>query len=347
MFIPAFLKELHHEIPSISNSFCWQDESGVLDNIYDETANISVMDIFINSMASKVNDKYSCTIKWVSNLSGGTSSLDHFGECPYVSEYYKTVLLPLGYRNTYFLPIFNNARDKKRLGVLMLHRDKSGGIFTADEKATLKRIGVLIGQGLTRPPEAVNRTIKGSESGMLIVDKKGQINQSCARGDKLLSLASSSQFGSAYSRPEDVIGFSGALSLIHNTLKVSKRTPAEQKSAITIHNQWGDFKLEGFLIKEKDPAIDDRVLINIHWNEPFIIKVFHSIKWLELTPRQETVALFYAAGDSYQEIADKLSLSLHTIKEHVKDLSRSLKIDSRADLIELALCGECHQDMAQ
>jgi len=339
LFVPAFLKELHHEIPSIANTFCWQNEAGVLDNIYDETANITIIESFIDSMCPvDRKQKYTRTIEWVSSLTGGTASFDNFGKCPFVADFYKTILLPAGYRNTYFLPIFNNARDKIRLGVLMLHRSRHCKPFNADEKATLKRIGILMGQGLSRPVTEVSRTIEGDEKGMLIIDDRGYVEESCARGDKLLSLASSSQFGQSNSRPNGILGFSGASQLIKETLKQNRYSSNKEKSTLTISNRWGDFVFEGFLIKKGNIKGKDKILINVNWQEPFVIKIFHSIKTLSLTPRQETVALLYAAGDPYQEIADKLKLSLHTVKEHVKDLSKALSIASRADLIELALC---------
>jgi DNA-binding NarL/FixJ family response regulator len=54
--------------------------------------------------------------------------------------------------------------------------------------------------------------------------------------------------------------------------------------------------------------------------------------------RQETVSLLYASGDHHQTIAEKLNLSLYTVKEHVKNITDRLDIHSRADLIELILC---------
>jgi NarL family two-component system response regulator LiaR len=55
-----------------------------------------------------------------------------------------------------------------------------------------------------------------------------------------------------------------------------------------------------------------------------------------ISPREEEVLRLIAAGHSNQEIADKLFLSLNTIKKHTSTLFRKLEAERRTQAIEKA-----------
>jgi DNA-binding CsgD family transcriptional regulator len=338
IFIPALLQELHHEISSISNTFCWQDDNEKLCNIYDEMSNNDVIQKFIHSMSTNGSNKYTHTTNWINQLDNPTTTLDYYGQCGFVGEFYKTTLVPMGYFNTCFVPIFH-PETKKRLGILMIHRSRHDKEFNQYEYQYLERVASIIAYGLLQASNKQANTIDGWDQGLLIVDQKGNLQHSCAMGEKLLSLASSSFFdGSFAGSVNDLRVFKGLERLVNDLLKTNNHKPHTKNPTLSTSNAWGEFKLRGFLIKDKVGKRTPRIGLNIRWQEPFVLKLFHRIKTLDLTPRQETVGLLYAAGDPYQEIADKLRLSLYTVKEHVRNISNRIDIRSRADLIQLLLC---------
>jgi DNA-binding CsgD family transcriptional regulator len=55
-----------------------------------------------------------------------------------------------------------------------------------------------------------------------------------------------------------------------------------------------------------------------------------------ISPREEEVLKLIAAGHSNQEIADKLFLSLNTVKKHASTLFRKLEAERRTQAIEKA-----------
>lgn len=338
IFVPALLQELHHEMSSISNTFCWQDDNDKLCNIYDEMSNNDVIQKFILAMASNGSNKYTHTTKWVSQLDKPTTTSDYYNQCGFVGDFYKTILMPMGYFNTCFVPVFH-PETNKRLGILMVHRAKSDKDFNHHECQYLERVAAIIAYGLLQSDDKQTHTIDGWDQGLLIVDQKGNLQHSCQMGEKLLSLASSSFFdGSLAGNVNDLHVFKGFEKLVKNLLKTNKHKPHSQNPTLSTSNAWGEFKLRGFLIKDKIGKRAPRIGLNIRWQEPFVLKLYHRIKTLDLTPRQETVGLLYAAGDPYQDIADKLHLSLYTVKEHVRNISNRIDIRSRADLIQLLLC---------
>jgi len=338
-FIPAILQELHHLIPSVANTFCWQDEEENLSNIYDETENINIHEAFGRSIASQAPDKYTHTIQWVSQLDTCTTSFENFDKCPFIAEFYKTIMLPAGYTNTCFIPIFHNT-TKKRLGVLMIHRPRSAKSFSEEDRTNLQHITTIIARGIEQAGKEKPSLTDGWSQGLLISDKMGELQYACSMGDKLLSLASSSQVGSKRSRTPSLNNFTGIKELLEKVIKQNKYKPQENDPTLSITNAWGQFQLRGFFLQNKSDDNTSLIGLNIRWQEPFVLTLFHRIKMLSLTPRQETVGLLYAAGDQYQTIAEKLGLSLYTVKDHIKNISARLNINSRADLIELILCSK-------
>jgi RNA polymerase sigma factor (sigma-70 family) len=60
-----------------------------------------------------------------------------------------------------------------------------------------------------------------------------------------------------------------------------------------------------------------------------------------LTPREREVALRVVDGMSNRQIAERLALSPHTVRQYVKRTYRKLEVDSRVALTRLLL-GQCH-----
>jgi two-component system response regulator NreC len=56
-----------------------------------------------------------------------------------------------------------------------------------------------------------------------------------------------------------------------------------------------------------------------------------------LTPREKEVLYFLAEGCSNDEIAEKLSISKHTVARHRENLMRKLELHSRSELVKYAI----------
>jgi len=337
IFIPALLQELHHSIPSLSNTFCWQDDKGQLNNIYDESLSTDAIDNFITALSSTKPDKYTHTTKWVSEIDKITSTREFYGQCPQIAEFYKTILLPLGYQNSCYVPI-HCPQSGHRLGVLMIHRKRRDPDFSEKERAYLSYVAKTIALACQRPSDPDLYTIDGWERGLLIINTGAQLIYGCSMGLKLLALASSATFDDTNKvAPTNIKSFTGLSYLIDTLLSSKKNHNGNINPVLTERNAWGEFKLRGYLITDLKSDGPPQIGLHICWQEPFILKLFHRIKRLNLTPRQETVSLFYAAGLQLQSIATKLEISLHTVKEHIKNISERLKIKTRAELLALIL----------
>lgn len=58
-----------------------------------------------------------------------------------------------------------------------------------------------------------------------------------------------------------------------------------------------------------------------------------------LTPRQEQIVQAIVDGDSYKMVADKLMISIETVRDHIKRIYRKLEINSRTELIKKKIDG--------
>lgn len=59
-----------------------------------------------------------------------------------------------------------------------------------------------------------------------------------------------------------------------------------------------------------------------------------------LTPRQRQIVDGLVEGLSYKLIADKLSISIDTVRDHIKRIYRTLEVNSKAEVIRRALEGD-------
>jgi len=71
-------------------------------------------------------------------------------------------------------------------------------------------------------------------------------------------------------------------------------------------------------------------LYKITLNDDKFVK--EKLKQYQLSPRKQEVALLSAIGNSTSEIADKLFISPHTVKDHQKEIFRTIGIHSRNEL---------------
>ena len=59
-----------------------------------------------------------------------------------------------------------------------------------------------------------------------------------------------------------------------------------------------------------------------------------------LSPRQQQIVEGLVDGLSYKLIADKLSISIDTVRDHIKNIYRILEVNSKAEVIRKALEGD-------
>lgn len=335
LFVTVLLAELHRLLPSYSNSFLWLNHRGQLSHFFDERRNLQFGLVFNNPSDAGLLPALN---QWLANLSDISESQDYFFEDPALSAIFQTLMLPAGYINSLFLPV-RALQDDRYIGVMMLHRKQRRQHFTPQEKALCQAVVPYLIYGLNHASSRPLAVTDGWQQGFLVIDKNARLQHACNEGKKLLSLAlqphSNQQYLPAFN---SLHGFVGIDNLIRQLFSKQQKLSDHHETTLYAYSAWGAFSLTGFLIHDCDGQRAPQIGINIRWQVPFLLKLFHGIPSLDLTPRQQAVALFYAAGYPTKVMADKLELSLYTVKEHIRNIFERLHIQSRSDLIEKLLC---------
>lgn len=122
--------------------------------------------------------------------------------------------------------------------------------------------------------------------------------------------------------------------LIHILLEKLKRSFREQDNPARTFALEGDLllSLQKIALKEQkseDEVAHDLVAHAILSREK--AEYFRS-RWEELSPREQHVAALCCLGYNNNEIANHLSISLNTVKSHIRNVCQRLGVQSKADL---------------
>lgn len=331
IFIAAFLAECHQYFPSLSNSFCFLNKKLAPTDIYDELNHQS----FLSSLASLFKKKPQLDISSLLKQQHIVTSHKDWHHHP-LNKAYRETFARTGYHQSLILPVFDSD---KVLGLLIFNRDRKDKPFNAVTIKKAQSIRDELEAGLEQCNKHSIKTTTGWRSGLIIVDQRGEMAQCCPEGQNLLSLALQRKPGILQRTSfADIRNIPGVLEMIDKLLDTT--TPVTN-AEITVSSLWGDFLINGFPVVDKGGHRAPQVYLNITWQVPFSLMLFRNIQYMCFTPRQQHIAMLYASGESTKSIANKLGLSLYTIKEHVQHIFEKLQIHTRAELIEHIMCRDC------
>ena len=83
--------------------------------------------------------------------------------------------------------------------------------------------------------------------------------------------------------------------------------------------------------------IDDRqiVLQRLRGEEPCVVVTALPDIFRRLSPRQQQIARLATDGATSVEIAQILDISVHTVRQHIKEIYRRLEVGNRAELVHI------------
>jgi DNA-binding CsgD family transcriptional regulator len=333
IFIAAFLAESHQYLSSLSNSYCFLNKKyqpiDILDEINHQT--------LLSSITSSIKKTDELDMEPLFNEDHiMTGDKKTWANHPLKRLYQKT-FVNNGYHQSLILPV---KQSDQNCGLLIFNRDRNAPAFNQESisQATLIRDALV--EGLQAKNVYSNKNTSGWRSGLIIVDQRGEMTQCCHEGRNMLSLALQKKPGSLRRASfTDVRNLPGVLQIIDKLLDSTAGQVSNQ--VLTVNSIWGEFVINGYPVLDQGGQRAPQVYLNISWQVPFSLMLFHNIQHMNFTPRQQVIGLLYAAGESTKSIANKLEISLYTVKEHIQHIFEKLQIHTRAELIEHIICRDC------
>ncbi len=337
VFIPAFLQELHHLVPCKTNAFLWLDEQGKVTNVYDESPGYipyvrKIAELF--SCGHEISEKESLDY-WLSQLNEPSTTENCFSGDFHQSSYYRQVMQPLGYYHACFVPIYDGAN---KIGLLVSYRSIDDEAFGNRDIGNLRKMEPCIIEGLNNPSDEEFAMTDGWDQGLITFSHSGEIQHISTVGAKLLMMAGLNQIpvdDDLLPKKLDASVCPPLKELLNkHAHSLENGNACRLPPMIEYSNEWGTFIMRVFWLDDTNGGDDAVIGINIRRQEPMVLKLFHRIKNLELTARQENVCLLFSAGHPHHSISERLEISVNTVKEHIRNIYSKLNVCSRAELVE-------------
>jgi DNA-binding CsgD family transcriptional regulator len=206
-------------------------------------------------------------------------------------------------------------------GVACLIRDADDGPFTDAEVADVSQLGHLIARAL-RHAVLHGESRSASASAMVVVDADNRIEHLTADGRELLETVRGFSYGGEH-EADDLPGL--LLALLTRARYSKAHAPVTTRVQAT-SGRWLRVTAapteahDGHVVLTLEPARAADLL-------PMVLEGYG------LTEREVTIVLYLARGLSFKDIAAELTLSPHTVRDHVKAIYRKCGVTSRGELV--------------
>ncbi len=132
---------------------------------------------------------------------------------------------------------------------------------------------------------------------------------------------------------------------INNAINDFKKMIAEEFSDNSSQDHENSFQksMKSFVVEvlstmfiNDDNQIDNYYIIHIYnkiWFKKLLDNINHTTEKYNLTDREKEIVSLVSKGLSNKEIADNLFISIYTVKEHIKNVSKKMNVNSRTRII--------------
>ncbi|MCG7946225.1 MAG: LuxR C-terminal-related transcriptional regulator [Candidatus Thiodiazotropha taylori] len=343
---PALLRELHDVVQSCTNTFLWLDEQYSITNIYDESPKVAV---YIPKYFKKYHYSEERCLKYIFDeliqkhivsITDNRKLSRYF----YCSRFFNEVFRPMGYHHSALVGIKDNNRN---FGVLALNRCEQNSEFSTNEIRLLMDLIPYIANGINcRTGSNNTEFVDSEESGLIVVNLQGNIEYISPQGRMLLFLATHPTISvktickhhtDSFDK-SDVIIPGEVRQLCNQLLGLVGNVNETLSPMIWKHsNSWGGFIFGIYWLKDSGSHENSLIGITIKRQIPLQLKLLHHLTALSLTPKQIRITLHLIAGQTYNEIANHLQISTHTVIDHVRKLQEKFNVHNRSELLATLL----------
>ncbi len=202
-------------------------------------------------------------------------------------------------------------------GVVMLLRALDDGPFTDDEIRHVEALVPIIAKSLRAGVVALDMEAKGTAA-MLVVDRDNQVQDLTVEAGRLLDELRT------VGVDED-----GLPSLVRNVVTRARASRSSSHTATRLHGNSGRWRRVTAIPMEGDQGTVAVMIEPARAADltPILLEAY------DLTEREIDIVVHLARGLATKEIAAELSISPHTVRDHVKAIFTKTGFTSRGELV--------------
>lgn len=330
--IPTLFEELRQFIPSTSNTFIHVNEAYRITNIYDDCPDIAqYVGYYSSELLPKVganfHPRWEDWLKLNNKISNNSGFVyDDF----YESEYYHEFMRPLCKHDSLIAPV--KSRDLP-CGVLVLTRSKQDSFFSAAETKALSSLVPHIADCLSRHYEPSNSYYK-QYSGTLLFDLKPKLihasNQANAAIKHVLQ-GSAIRASSMHTLPSEL------LDMIKNYIRLYQTGESKGVPSCLLKTRWYNVECRASWLEPENREGGSLISVTLYKVFPENLYIWQSSQHLGLTTKQWLVVFLILKGLTHEEIAKNLTISYHTVIDHMKIIFQKAGVKNRGQLVSKLL----------
>jgi DNA-binding CsgD family transcriptional regulator len=340
--MPALLHDLHDLVPCDSTGFFWVDERYEMSNLCAEKMlTPDLMRLYFTRFYHNGEQSFHTGFK--ERAQGALPiAAAHYDASFYRSDYYNLIWRHLDAHYVLYAVIRERGRV---LGQLSLYRTSRDPPFAPADQDRLAGVAQYLAHGLNAAPanrSDWNALVPDLEqaSGLMILDRQGKLLQASAQGRRLLFLAAYPRISRATLDHFRGDVPSALVDLCINLGRVFKGESAPPP-VLHVENAWGRFEFRAYWMDGTPGAPDGSIGVTARHQQSLPLAMLRAMKTLPLSAKQKEVILLLARGDSQQNIARQMNVSLNTARYHVKQVYDKLDAHDREQMLQRVLA--CHR----
>jgi DNA-binding CsgD family transcriptional regulator len=329
---------LHDLVPCDSAGFFWIDEHLEISNLFAEKLlTPDLMQLYFRRFYRYGEQSFRTSFK--QRVQGATAVVIPGSEPDfYRSDYYNLIWRCLDAHHVMYAVI----RDRGRvLGQLSLYRTSRDPWFAAAERDRLLSVARYMEHALSASLATMDdwttwKFAMEEKSGLIVLDPQGKLLQASPEGRRLLFLASHPRVSKAeMDRYQDEV----PRALVELCLRLERVFASNDGPPPVLHldNVWGHFEFRAYRMDATPGAPHACIGVVARHEEPLPVTLLRAMKALPLSAKQKEIILLLARGDSHQQIAKQMNISLNTAQYHTKQVYEKLDVHDRQQLVRQLL----------
>jgi DNA-binding CsgD family transcriptional regulator len=241
------------------------------------------------------------------------------------SQRYRDILAPLALGDEIRAVFRANAAC---WGTLCLHRERNAPEYTAPEAAFLTSLTPHIAQGLRKAQLLTNasQTPAPDGPGVLILSEDDAIMSMNDAAASWLAELTEAERGDKQALPHSILAVLTRLRMVEHGMTGSLLITPK----LTLHTPSGRW-LRLYASRMNRPGDQGQIVIVFEVAQPIEITPL-LFQAYQLTRREGEVTQLSLRGQSTQEIAQTLHISLNTVQDHLKAIFEKVNVSSRREL---------------